>query len=46
VRSDLTGGKIAHVIFAVEHGAMVLLHGFFKKQDFELARKRRKGSVA
>lgn len=49
VRSHLTGGKIARVIFAVEHGAMVLLHGFTKKtqkipdQDLEMARKRKKG---
>ncbi|MFN7921593.1 MAG: type II toxin-antitoxin system RelE/ParE family toxin [Bryobacteraceae bacterium] len=49
VRSDLTGGKIARVIFTVEHGAMVLLHGFIKKtrktpkQDLALALKRKKG---
>ena len=52
VRSSLTGGRIARVLFAVEHGAMVLLHGFIKKsqktpkQDLDLARKRKKGSGA
>ena len=48
VRSDLTGGKIARVIFAVVGGRMVLLHGFLKKtqktptQDLQLALKRMK----
>lgn len=51
MRSNLTGGKIARVIFTVEHGAMVLLHGFIKKaetpkQDLDLARRRRKGGDA
>jgi phage-related protein len=50
VRSTLTGGNIARVIFTVEHGSMMLLHGFIKKsqktsrQDLELAHKRRTGS--
>jgi phage-related protein len=49
VRSNLTGGKIARVIFAVEHGSLVLLHGFVKKtqrlpkQDLDLALRRRRG---
>ena len=49
VRSSLTGGKIARVIFCVHEGRMVLLHGFTKKsqktpqKDIELALKRRKG---
>ncbi len=49
VRSDLTSGKIARVIFTVEHECMVLLHGFIKKtqktpkQDLDLALKRKKG---
>lgn len=30
-RSDLTGGRIARVIFAIIQGEMVLLHGFMKK---------------
>ena len=52
VRSNLTGGKIARVIFVVEHGSMVLLHGFIKKTqktpeaDLKLARKRRHGDSA
>jgi phage-related protein len=50
VRSSLTAGKIARVIFAVEHGSIVLLHAFIKKtqtttkQDLRLALKRKKGS--
>lgn len=49
VRSDLTRGKIGRVIFTVEHGSMILLHGFIKKtrktpkQDLDLALKRKKG---
>ena len=48
VRSDLTGGKIARVIFAVAGERMVLLHGFLKitqktpTQDLQLALKRMK----
>src|ERR1700758_5814554 len=43
VRSDLTQGRIARVLFCIEHGRMVLLHGFIKKTqktpdtDLELA---------
>lgn len=52
VRSNLTGGRIARVIFTVEHEAMVLLHGFIKKtqrtpqSDLELALKRKKDGQA
>ncbi len=52
VRSDLTDGKIARVIFTVDHGSMVLLHGFIKKtqktpkQDLDVALKRKKGGGA
>lgn len=52
VRSSLTGGKIARVIFTVEQGSMVLLHGCIKqtqktpKRDLELALRRKKGSGA
>jgi phage-related protein len=52
VRSNLTGGKIARVLFTEEHGSMVLLHGFVKKtrqtpkQDLDLALQRKKGSGA
>ena len=48
VRSDITDGRIARVLFSVEGGRMVLLHGFIKKMqktpaaDLELAVKRRK----
>jgi len=48
VRSDLTDGKIARVIFSITKGRMVLLHGFIKKtqkapaRDLELALKRMK----
>jgi phage-related protein len=46
VRSDLTGGRIARVIFSIIRGEMVLLHGIEKKtqktptHDIELALKR------
>ena len=46
VRSDISEGKIARVIFIVKRGYMVLLHGFIKKtqktpkQDVDLASKR------
>jgi phage-related protein len=49
VRSNLTRGRIARLIFSVEQGSLVLLHGFMKKtqktpqQDIDLALKRRKG---
>ncbi len=48
VRSSLLGGRTARVIFALNGGLMVLLHGFIKttqktpKGDLELARKRKK----
>lgn len=48
VRSNLADGKIGRVIFCVEQGRMVLLHGFIKKtpktplQDLKLALKRMK----
>lgn len=46
VRSDLTQGRIARVIFCAAADRMVLLHGFVKKSrkapqaDLDLARKR------
>jgi phage-related protein len=49
VRSDITNGRIARVIFCVDAGRMVLLHGFIKKTqktppaDRALALKRKKG---
>jgi len=48
VRSDLTRGRIARVIFCILDGEMILLHGFEKKtqktppQDIALARRRRR----
>lgn len=48
VRSDITQGRIARVLFCIQDGCMVLLHGFVKKTqktpdaDLELATKRRK----
>ena len=46
VRSEITGGQIARVLFCANQGRMVLLHGFIKKSrktpanDMELALKR------
>ena len=31
VRTSLAGGRIARVLFAIEDGELVLLHGFLKK---------------
>ncbi len=48
VRSTLTQGRIARVIFCVHDGRMVLLHAFVKKTqktpdaDLDLATKRKK----
>lgn len=48
VRSDVSHGRIARVIFCIVDGGMVLLHGFIKKaqktpqQELELALKRKK----
>jgi phage-related protein len=48
VRCDLTGGRIARVIFCIVGGEMILLHGFEKKtqkippQDIALALRRMK----
>jgi len=49
VRSNITGGRTARVIFCVDRGEMFLLHGFIKKtqktpqQDLDLSLKRMKG---
>jgi phage-related protein len=51
VRSSLPSGRTARVIFCVEHGRMMLLHGFIKKtrstppHDIALALKRRRGGT-
>ena len=48
VRSDVTQGRIARVLFCIDEGRMVLLHGFVKKtqktppSDLELAIRRKK----
>jgi phage-related protein len=48
VRSNLTQGRIARVLFCEHEGKMVLLHAFIKKtqktpaSDLELAFKRKK----
>lgn len=48
VRSNLPGKRIARVLFCVEGGQMVLLHGFIKKTratakaDLDLAKARKK----
>jgi len=48
VRSNISRGRIARVIFCIADGEMVLLHGFVKKTqktlrpDLELAMRRRK----
>ena len=45
VRSTLTGGRIARVVFCMHGGRMVLLHGFVRKtqqtsdRDLDLAMK-------
>ena len=47
VRSQLSGGRIARVLFTARGGEMALLHGFIKKsrkipiKDLELARRRK-----
>ena len=49
VRSNLSGTRIARIIFCVDEERLVLLHGFIKKsqktpqKDMELARRRKKG---
>lgn len=48
VRSNLSQGRIARVIFCIAEGRMVLLHGFIKKSqktpagDLNTARARQK----
>jgi phage-related protein len=49
VRSSLPRGRIARILFCVDKGCMVLLHGFIKKsqktlkRDANLALRRMKG---
>lgn len=48
IRSDISDGLITRVIFCIEDGKMVLLHGFIKKTqktpkaDLDLALKRKR----
>ncbi len=48
VRSDISSGRIARVLFCLKSGEMVLLHGFVKKtqkapsQEIDLALQRMK----
>ena len=48
VRSNLTGNRIARVLFCLARGQLVLLHGFVKKSqtapqgELELARRRQR----
>ncbi len=48
VRSDLTGGRIARMIFFIKDGDMVLLHAFEKKtqktpgKEIDIALKRKR----
>ncbi len=48
VRSHLPGKRIARVLFCIEDGQMILLHGFIKKTqktpkaDLDLAKTRKK----
>src|SRR5215472_2707546 len=47
VRSDLAGNRIARVLFSIQQGRLLVLHGFIKKsqktpdEDLALARKRK-----
>lgn len=51
VRSEITQGRIARVIFCISEQYMVLLHGFVKKTqktpaaDLDLARKRKRDVI-
>ena len=50
VRSSLSGGRIARILFTIQNSKMILLHGFIKKtqttpdKEKEVARKRMKGT--
>lgn len=49
VRSNISSGRIARVLFCIQSNRMILLHGFIKKtqatpkHEMEIARKRMKG---
>lgn len=48
IRTGITGGRIARVVFCTAAGRIILLHGFIKKAqktpkaDIDLSRTRRK----
>jgi phage-related protein len=48
VRSNISDGRIARILFVIDEGYMVLLHGFVKKaqqtpqRDIALAQQRRR----
>jgi phage-related protein len=48
IRSSISDGRIARLVFCISDGEMILLHGFIKKsrkmpkQELDLAVKRRK----
>ena len=50
VRSDISNGRIARVLFCIQDNQMILLHGFIKKtqttpdKEKDVARKRMKGA--
>ena len=50
VRSNISNGRIARVLFCIQGNQMILLHGFIKKtqttpdKEKEIARKRMKGT--
>jgi phage-related protein len=51
IRSNLTGRRIARVLFCIKRGRLVLLHGFIKKtqktpvREVEVAARRMKGGA-
>ncbi len=51
VRSSISNGRIARVLFCLQGSEMILLHGFIKKtqatpdREKEIARKRMKGKT-
>ncbi len=50
IRSDISNGRIARVLFCLQDSQMILLHGFIKKtqttpdKEKDIARKRMKGA--
>lgn len=50
VRSNISNGRIARVLFCIKNSEMILLHGFIKKtqstadKEKQIARQRMKGS--